>query len=163
MNQIKVAMLKLPKPDNRLLFIETACISVFLVLICVNAALLVRIGDLKDAASDLDLTYQRLIAIEKTIERFRELQATYLPCAYSKQPYTWEDVELDFNAIGFEELLHRLLFLNEAIGNKYHKEGIFILSDFYTVNTEAETTEPDGIGMSKPSFRIRGRLLCACQ
>ena len=162
-------MPNIPKPDRRLFLIEIMSITALLLLIWLNSGLLSRIRGLENGIEEMQKTSQRLSTMKREIGRFMELERTYLPCADREHPFGWEDIDLDFNAISFRELLSRLFFLNEAIGRKYHKKGIFILTDFYTVNakrdlsSESNSTRARGEMHQRPSFKIKGRLLCACQ
>ncbi len=150
--------------------IEIVVVMVFLGALYWNLSTYAKIRNLREEIKKLEQTLTRLDRLERKVKRYNRVKASLLSSmSAQKLNYHWEDVSLEFGPIEFSDLLSRLELLNTEIQQKYHKRGIFVLTQFNTIHPDSKATDQsnDTTGAFKakgrPGFEIRGRLLCLCQ
>ncbi len=156
-----------------IIVIQLITILLLVILAFYNLSLFFEEKEINRAINDLKRTSQQLNGIKKSLHNFVRIKNTLIPCKESKKTFYWQDIELHFHDIGFSELIHRLLFLDKLISEKYNRKGLFILSNFESkrvaILSDDNSTQEENHSIrkisyeTKPSFSITGRLLCICQ
>ncbi len=150
--------------------IEIFVVAAFIFALYWSLHTLAELNQLRQKCKTLENTVTALDRLEKKIEGFSKLKSSLFPAsANQKIDYHWEEVSLQFEPIEFENLLRRLAMLNTEIQKKYHKRGIFVLTDFETFTPKHSqgndnNQQPNTVKKSqKPGFKIEGKLLCLRQ
>ena len=150
--------------------LEMTVILFFCIALYWNLHTLMELKRLGNECKKLENTITKLDRIEKRINNFKRLKSSILsPMADQEARYHWEEVSLQFEPIVFSSLLSRLTLLNSEIQKKYHKRGIFVLTDFTTFrNRESDEgqSQSNSVDIQKdlrPGFKIKGKLLCLSQ
>ncbi len=159
--------LTLQKNKGLVMFLQGLIAMIFCLVLYWNVSLFLQKKAIEKGYQELSGVSHRLERVEKQIAKFERVKSLILPQGSDNSAkYQWETVSLHFEPLEFSKLLRRLTLLNKEIQHKYHREGIFVLTDFETVRDHSKEkgekqglsseTEADG----RPGFVIRGKLLC---
>ncbi len=157
-----------PKSQKMKQGLQLVLVLAFLFMLYWNLSIYKETCGLARANHHLEETGFRLSQVAKKIDKFNETKRALVRCGDNKHDYDWQDVSLQFDPIDFNELLNRLALLNHEIERKYHKRGIFVLTEFETVRKNNDDTASSKNNIlnpqaTRPAFKVLGRLLCLCQ
>ncbi len=155
------------KNKGLVMFLQGFIAMTFCLALYWNVSLFLQKRAIEKGCQELEGVSQRLERVEKQIAKFERVRSLVLPeGSDTRARYQWESVSLHFEPLEFSKLLRRLSLLNKEIQQKYHREGIFVLTDFETVRDhskgkgEKQGPSPEVQADGRPGFAIRGKLLC---